>query len=84
MHRDEFDSISLMVRSGLSLSFVAMASKASLGVATLGMVTSLYLKIKIIYKQDGASDYKKYSIPIFLLMGLVILANTGYVIFSSI
>jgi hypothetical protein len=73
-----------MIRIGLALTFVAMSSKASLGVATLGMVTSLYLKIKIIYKQDGASDWKKYSKWVFLLMALVVAGNIGYVMFISI
>lgn len=43
--------------SSLCLIFIAMASKSALGLATLAMVTSLFIKIKIIYKKEGAQGW---------------------------
>ena len=83
-HNEKFDAICLIIRYGWALTFMAMASKASLGVATLGMITSLYLKIKIIYSKDGASHLKRYSKWIYSGMAFTMLFNAAYVMWISI
>lgn len=61
-----------------------MATKASLGIATLGMVTSLYFKIKIIYKKESAKEWEKYSKWIYIGMGAIIVINLAVVIYYTV
>ncbi len=62
-------------RIGITFVWCAMAAKACLGVTTLGMVTSVYLKIRIIYRQESAQTHEKYTRWINIAMAIVFLIN---------
>lgn len=61
-----------------------MAAKACLGVIQLGMVTSLYLKIRIIYRQESAQTHEKYARWINISMAIVVFINLIVVVTYSV
>jgi len=67
-------------RVGITFVWCAMAAKACLGVTTLGMVTSVYLKINIIHRQESAKTHEKYTRWINITMAIIFLTNLTVVV----
>jgi hypothetical protein len=52
-----------------------MAFKSALGIITLGMVTALYFKIRIIFNRSGSDQWLYYSRWVYLAIFLSIISN---------
>lgn len=52
-----------------------MAFKSALGIITLGMVTALYFKIRIIFDRSGSDQWLFYSRWVYLAIFLSIMSN---------
>jgi hypothetical protein len=53
-HRQQLYDIFEYFRVGVELTFWSMAFKSVLGIITLGMLTALYFKIRIIFNRSGS------------------------------